>query len=92
MYEDIIVESFRPANTAGRHGDVHIRPIAGQKVPTHLFVQCSKALSTEYEVGTRFKIRAKLTDRDGGEPFLYSSYRWPYEVVSQSKVKAPRSK
>jgi hypothetical protein len=81
-YELIIVESFLPESTAGLHGPVHIRPIEGQGYPTDLHVECSKSLSRDYPVGTRFRIRAKRTDREGGTPFLYSSWRWNFEVLS----------
>lgn len=80
-YRTVIVESFRPSSTSGLHGGVHIRPIAGQGVATTLYVQCSKSLSNDYPVGTKFRIQAKLTDREGGGEFLYSYFRWPVEVL-----------
>jgi hypothetical protein len=84
-YQEIIVESYMPINTSGLHGPIHIRPIPGQVFPTHLQVECSKELvdPTKYPVGTRFKIRAKLTDRLGGGEFLYSYFGWPAVVVSE---------
>ncbi|SED74260.1 hypothetical protein SAMN02787142_3738 [Burkholderia sp. WP9] len=80
-YEYVIVESFVPVETTGLHGAIHIRPAADQKYPQTIHVECSKKLSRDYPVGTRFKIRAKLTDREGGGQYLYSSYRWPVEVL-----------
>lgn len=80
-YRWIEVESFIPDSTAGRHGLVHIRPVAGQGLSTELFVECSKGLSQNYPVGTRFRIRAKLTDKEGGGEFLYSYFGWRYEVL-----------
>ena len=76
-YEWIEVESFIP----GKTGAAHIRPVPGGPYPTHLRVECSKALSRKYPIGTRFRIRAKLTDMQG-TPFLYSSWQWKYEVLS----------
>lgn len=84
-YLDVIVESYVPASTSGKHGKVHIRPVAGQSFDTSLSVECSKSLTTNYPVGTRFRLRAKLTDREGGGQFLYSSWRWPVEVISKPK-------
>jgi hypothetical protein len=81
-YSWVVVESFRPASTAGLHGDVHIRPVAGQEFDTDMFVECSKTLSENYPVGTRFRIRAKITDKEGSRPFLYSYFGWQYEVLS----------
>jgi hypothetical protein len=81
-YRYIIVESYIPSSTSGLHGLVHIRPVAGQGLPTNLHVECSKSLSRNYPVGTRFRIKAKLTDREGSGEFLYSYFGWRYEVLS----------
>lgn len=80
-YRLVEVESYLPNATGGLHGKVHIRPCAGQGYPADLHVECSKDLSRNYPVGTRFRIRAKLTDRQGGSDFLYSYFRWKYEVL-----------
>ncbi len=81
-YRNIVVESFIPTNTSGLHGKIHIRPVSGQGHSTTLHVECSKTLSSEYPVGTRFQIRAKLTDRKGGGQYLYSSPRWEFKVLA----------
>lgn len=75
-YHSIVVESFHS------HGEVHVRPIAGQFYPQKLLVECSRRLTTDFPVGTKFRIRVKLTDQLGEGEFLYSSYRWPFEVVT----------
>jgi len=82
-YEEVIVESYIPDNTSGKHGKVHIRPVAGGKYSQLLQVQCSKSLSRDFPVGTKFLLQAKLTDREDGGEYLYSSYRWKYEVISE---------
>lgn len=73
-YRTVIVESFIPNATSGRHGLVHIRPVSGQVFSTNLFVECSKRLmdTSRYPLGTKFKLQAKLTDRLGGTSFLYA--------------------
>ena len=82
-YQLIEVESYLPKSTSGLHGKVHIRPVPGQAgFPPDLHVQCSKELSKEYPVGTRFLIKGKLNDLQGGGKFIYSSYQWTYEVIS----------
>ena len=79
----IIVESFIPESTSGRHGEVNIRPVHGQPLfPQHLFVECSRSLVENYPVGTKFRIRAKLTEMKG-KPFIYSHYKWKHEVVKE---------
>ncbi len=82
-YQMVEVESYEPANTSGLHGKVHIRPCSGQGFPTAMHVECSKELSERYPPGTRFRIRAKLTDREGEGDFLYSYYGWKYEVLEK---------
>jgi hypothetical protein len=81
-YSDVIVESYCPKSTSGLHGSIHIRPTLGEKFPQNLHVECSKRLVKDYPVGTKFKIQAKLTDREGGGKYLYCYYRWPYEVLN----------
>jgi len=83
-YQYILVESYRPAKTSGLHGEIHIRPLAGQGLSIELQVECSKELSRNFPVGTQFRIRAKLTDREGRGEYLYSSHHWPVTVVSST--------
>jgi hypothetical protein len=79
----IEVESFHPSSTAGLHGPVHIRPVAGQGLETNLMVECAKELSdvAQYPVGTVFRILAKLTDRLGSGEYLYSYHGWKFEIL-----------
>ena len=81
-YRSVVVESYRSMATGGLHGDIHIRPVAGQHVSVSLHVECSKSLSRNYPVGTRFRLKAKLTDRKDGGEFLYSYHGWHVEVLS----------
>ena len=80
-YVYIIVESYYPYSTSGLHGQIHIRPAPDQIFPQSLHVECSKSLSQRYPVGTRFRLRVKLTDKEGGGEFLYSYHGWPVKVV-----------
>jgi hypothetical protein len=83
-YSQIIVESFIPDKTSGKHGNIHIRPVRDQNpFLENMFVECSKKLSNDYPVGTRFKISAKITSKDGGTPFIYSHYSWKFEVIAK---------
>ena len=87
-YRTVIVESFVPSGTSGRHGVVHIRPVSGQVYLPTLFVECSKRLmdSRRYPIGTKFKLQAKLTDRQGGTPFLYAYHGDPDVVVTDDEA------
>lgn len=80
-YAYIVVESFRPAAVTRKFG-VHIRPVEGQDpYLISMFVECNKELSFSYPIGTKFRIKAKITAKEGGTPFIYSHYSWPYEVL-----------
>jgi hypothetical protein len=80
-YQKIVVESFIPSNLKGKHGLVHIRPLPGQEpfIP-NMFVECAKTMSHDYPVGTKFRIKAKITENKGTK-FVYSHYKWPFEVL-----------
>ena len=84
-YQLVEVESYEPVLRSGLHGAVHIRPCDGQGYPASMHVECSKKLSKDYPVGTRFRIGAKLTDREDGGEYLYSYYGWKYEVLEIPK-------
>ncbi|MGO4917591.1 hypothetical protein [Pseudogemmobacter sp. W21_MBD1_M6] len=75
-YETIIVESFAATN-----GDRRARPVEGQNHPVTMFVECCKKMRYGHALGTKFRIRAKVINREDGAAFLYSSYKWDYEVV-----------
>jgi hypothetical protein len=81
-YQKIIVESYQPEKTSGLHGKIHIRPTPGQDPFTpDMHVECSKDLSRDYPIGTKFLIKAKITSRQGESEFIYSHYNWSYEVL-----------
>ena len=79
-YRYVVVQSYRESGS-GLHGDVHIRPVPAQGFPPGMRVACSKSLSHDYPVGTKFRIKAKLTDKEDGGEFLYSYFGWKFEVV-----------
>lgn len=93
-YKLVLVESFKPENTSGKHGVVHIRPVAGQVFPQSLFVSCSRKMTdhSKYKIGTKFKVLAKLTDRKDGGEYLYSNPRDIVVPVTENEAKAFFSK
>jgi hypothetical protein len=79
-YRQVVVETYeevKPRKTSR----IHVRPVAGEPYPVTMDVECSRSMRKLYPVGTRFLIYAKETNRDGGKPFLYSHFDWPFEVV-----------
>lgn len=88
-YRQVFVESYTPSSTSVLHGDVHIRPLPGQAgIPPTLQVEYSKALSRNFPVGTQFELTAKLTDREGGGEYLYSSFRWVFKETNKRNWKS----
>lgn len=88
-YSFVLVESFKPEKTSGKHGAIHIRPVAGQVFQPSLFVSCSRKMTDEakYKVGTKFKLLAKLTDREGGGEYLYSNPRDVVVPITETEAK-----
>jgi hypothetical protein len=79
-YIRIIVETYYESGS-GLHGDIHVRPIAGQQVSQSLRVRFPRALRHAHPVGTRFRVFAKLTDREGGSDFVHTNHAWDVEVL-----------
>jgi hypothetical protein len=82
-YRDVAVESYVDPVT----GRVAIRPMAGQAYSPATRVQCSRKLAEQYSAGTCFLLSAKLTDRLGGEPFLYAWHGDPVAVLTRAQAK-----
>jgi hypothetical protein len=82
-YRDVAVESVVDACSGG----LRIKPVAGQAYSTGMRVQCARSLRDPdiYPAGTRFLIRAKLTDR-GGAPFLYAWHGDPVKVLGKREA------
>jgi hypothetical protein len=84
-YRKIIVQSCSHSG-GGSSSKVRCRPIAGQGLPIDMFVECSKKMRMAHHIGTYFEIQAKVTDREGGNPFVYTSAQWEYRVVPEHEI------
>jgi len=80
-YKEVIIETYIASGEFSSH-KIRARPIGGQGLATNIKVECSSKMRKNYPVGTKFKIKAKITDREGGTPFLYSHHNWKYEVLA----------
>jgi len=85
FYRDIIIETYenRGEPSAER---IRTRPLPGQGLSTLMKVECSIKMREAYPPGTKLKIRAKVTSREGGTEFLYCHYSWPYEVFTDDEA------
>lgn len=86
-YDYVIVESYRHKGGGTKHA-IGARVVAGQGHSTSMRVECAAKMRTSHPVGTKFRIRAKLTDKEGGTPFLYSNFNWKYTVVGDEEAAA----
>lgn len=76
-YIEIAVETYLDHRTK----KIRVRPVAGEMYPQTMAVECARSVRYQHPVGTRFRISAKLTDRDGGGQFLYSHHSWSMTVL-----------
>ncbi len=98
-YYQLWFHSFKPANTSGHRDPIQLKLVEGQKLPPEiddecrarsinpfeLLTECSKKLFYDFPLGTRFLLKAKLTDREEKGMFFYTSYRWkPFMVEEPS--------
>lgn len=79
-YYQIVVETYRISGS-GLHGDVHVRPVEGERFPQSLHVRFPKALRHAHPIGTRFRIYAKVTDKEGGNDFVHTHHNWDVEII-----------
>lgn len=85
-YREVAVESVADPRT----GHLSIRPMAGQAFAPTMRVQCARSMRDPalYPAGTRFLVNAKLTDRLGGKPFLYTWHGDPVAVLGKAQAQA----
>ena len=84
-YRNVLIETYRNIDEPSS-AKVRARPLAGQGLDPSMKVECSSIMRKSYPVGTKFILRAKITNREGGTTFIYSRFDRPYRVVSEGEV------
>jgi hypothetical protein len=79
-YKRIVAETYRDEAS----GSVRLRPVPGQSVAPQLRIKGCSACG-RYPVGTRFRVKVKLTDVRGAKDYLYTSWQWPLEIIEQAR-------
>ncbi len=80
-YQQVVVETYYAVKT-GKSSRIHVRPVQGSRIHRQWTSSVPGVHGWKmYPVGTKFRIYAKETNREGGKPFLYSHIDWPFEVV-----------
>lgn len=85
-YRTVVIETYENLGEPAAER-IRARPIPGQGLDTSMKVECSNGMRTRYPVGSKLKIRAKITNREGGTDFLYTHYSWPYERVNDEQAR-----
>lgn len=83
-YREVAVRSVpQPEN-----GQLRIAVMPGQAFATSMPVHCSRMLrdASRYPAGTCFLLRVKMTDRQGGEPYLYAWHGDPVQVLAPGQA------
>jgi hypothetical protein len=88
-YFEVLVQSVYSGPESGKHGPVHMRPVAGQGVDTNLYVECSKEMRDleKFPVGSYFLATAKYSNKQGGVDFLKAPYHWGYSPQTPYQAK-----
>jgi len=81
----IVAEIYYQPPMSGYRGGRRVRPVHGERFPTDMNVECSKAIREKYALGTRLRMRVKLTDKEGGREFLMADRMSNYPLVGPDK-------
>lgn len=64
------------------------RPLPGQGFGTSMRVECSSKMRNSHPPGTVFVVKAQVIDKEGGTPFLYTHFNWPWHVLPRADAEA----
>jgi hypothetical protein len=83
--QDVIIETYKAIKEQSSN-KIRVRPITGQGLSTDAKVSCNETIRYNNPLGTKFRARAKITDRQGGTQFLYTNPHGKYTVVSDEEA------
>lgn len=84
-YQKVLVQTYRAVGEQSSK-TMRARPVAGQGLDTGMKVECSGDMRDGHPEGTVFMITAKVTDRKGGPPFIYTHPRWAFKVLTAAQA------
>lgn len=65
---------------------IRARPVPRQGLDPSMNVERSETMRNRHPPGSFLLIKAKITKREGGPPFLNSYYGWKYELLTKAQV------
>lgn len=84
IYRDIVIETYAAINE-NSSSKIRARPVKGQGLDTGLKVECSKTMREKFPLGSKIKVRAKITNRQG-TIFVYTRYDWDHRLMSNEEA------
>tara|TARA_Y100001968_G_scaffold296089_1_gene303992 strand:- start:431 stop:733 length:303 start_codon:yes stop_codon:yes gene_type:complete len=84
-YEEYLVTT-RYAVAEKSSQAIRVNPLPEQGLPVETNVECSTKMRRQYPIGTIFKLRCRVTDKEGGTKFLFSHFSWPFEVLTEEEA------
>lgn len=85
-YTNVVIQTYSASGERSPRA-IRARPVPGQGLDPGMHVECSESMRTSHPVGSFLLVRAKVTDREGSPPFLYSYHGWSYTVLTKEQVK-----
>ena len=86
-YQNIVIVTYENFGEPATER-IRARPVSGQGLDTSMKVECSSKMREKHPIGIKLLIRAKVTNRKGGIPFLYCHYSWTYKVLTDEEADA----
>lgn len=78
----VTVESFLPPDLENTKDNIQIRPVSGGHYPPTTRIECSRGLSNDHPLGTKFRITVEeADDQNGLGIYLRAPGHFCYEVV-----------
>lgn len=92
-YMQVVIQTYAAKGERSPR-EIRARPLPGQGLDPNMNVECSEAMRNRYPPGSLLLVKAKVTDREGGAPFLYSHYGWAYRLLTKeeaNKIVSPKA-
>lgn len=89
QYTWVVVETYAARGERSPR-EIRAKPVPGQGLDTKMNVECSEAMRNKYPPGTYLRLKAKVTNREGGPPFLVPWVALRSLVKGSSREADPR--
>ena len=84
-YRKVVIQTYVNSGDASSKS-VRANPIPGQGLDVNMKVRCSSSMRKKHPIGTLFLLELKVTDKEGGTPFLHAHHDASYKVISANEA------